>query len=731
MKNLIMTCLALAVCANMSGQKLDAMSRVALQQMKEETSASANASYAKSLGISAANTTNNINAVVKLQEGADLSELTAHGFDASDLCSGFAIVRTTMNDLSALAELESVERISIAQRKMELMLNHANAMTGVDLIHDGFGFSGAASDDRFSNSITSNNKVYTGKGVMIGVLDSGFDPNHAMFLDANGNSRFKVIKKDNNAPITDATAIKSFTTDYNRSSHATHVCGIAAGAYDGDDFQIQGVATGADLAMGPIPNSSADLSYVKYLAEYCKQNNERLVINMSFGNSMGPHDGSDVFSEAFSQLIEDYDIVVCCCAGNNSENNIVAKHTFTNEGESMKALFDLRESGNMISCYVAPKTSSPISMDIVAVNKLNNEIAYRYPIIIDGQEQNVNINDNYGKGNITIASETIHDGVKGYVVSCDDIYGKDGYGFGFVINSEEGQTVSCYSEQYMPFVTNVTSWKQDVTSNGTVTNTACAKGMIVVGAYNSCTSTTYKSGSSTNLLKEHGEEWGTKLGDISYYSGYGELYDGETLPHICAPGSILESSFSTYCTKGTHKKYITRNSTFNSKSYSFCSMKGTSMSAPYMAGVAALWLEANPLLTHQEIKEIAMKTAINDKACNEDNHFIDEGRQAGAGKIDAYAGLMYILNENETTLIKTPEEKSFLIRQIANGTYEAYQAGATTMSATLYNMDGKVIASNNCNGNTISINTSNANKGIYLLKVSTGKSSHTQKIVIR
>lgn len=78
----------------------------------------------------------------------------------------------------------------------------------------------------------------------------------------------------------------------------------------------------------------------------------------------------------------------------------------------MKALFDLRESGNMISCYVAPKTSSPISMDIVTVNKLNNEIVYRYPIIIDGQEQNVNINDNYGKGNITIASETIHDGVK-------------------------------------------------------------------------------------------------------------------------------------------------------------------------------------------------------------------------------------------------------------------------------------------------------------------------------
>ena len=102
------------------------------------------------------------------------------------------------------------------------------------------------------------------------------------------------------------------------------------------------------------------------------------------------------------------------------------------------------------------------------------------------------------------------------------------------------------------------------------------------------------------------------------------------------------------------------------------------MSAPYMAGVAALWLEANPKLTHQEIKEIAMQTAINDDACNEGNHFINEGRQAGAGKIDAYAGLKYILNENEATLIQTPKEKSCIIHTVDSDTFEAYQAGATT-----------------------------------------------------
>ena len=57
-------------------------------------------------------------------------------------------------------------------------------------------------------------------------------------------------------------------------------------------------------------------------------------------------------------------------------------------------------------------------------------------------------------------------------------------------------------------------------------------------------------------------------------------------------------------------------------------MKGTSQASPYMAGVAALWLEANPNLTHEEIKEIATKTANNDYLCEEGNYFHNQGKQA-------------------------------------------------------------------------------------------------------
>ena len=724
------TLITLALCASASGQKLDAMSRIALQQMKQDatSSISEGSSCAKGLKASTLRTANSetIKAVVKLQRGTDVSILTEQSFSATPLCSDFAIVRTSLDSLSILSDLPAVERISIAQHKMELMLNHANALTGVDKIHEGLL---SKSEDRIGCS--DERTPFTGKGVMIGILDSGFDPNHAMFLDENGKSRFKVIKKDSNNPITDQESINNFTTDYKKSTHGTHVCGIAAGSFDSEDFQLKGVATKADLAMGPVPNSVADLEYIKYLAEYCKERNERLVINMSFGDALGPHDGSDIFSQAITQLIEDYDIVVCISAGNESEKHTVAKHTFTNDNDVMKVLYDLREGNNQISNFMTTSNDTPINMNIVAVNKKTMEIVKRYPAIIDGQAQGINIDDEYIKGKITIAEEKIHDGLKGYLVNSDYIYELDGYAIGFELEGQASQNVSCYADNFKPFITNVSDWSNSLTSNGTISNTACAKGMIVVGSYNSASSINYKNGTSTTLKIQHGEDWGNDIGDISYYSSFGTLSDGKILPHICAPGSILESSFNRYCTINSSKKTITRTTAWNGNTYSFSGMKGTSMSAPYMAGVAALWLEANPKLTHQEIKEIAMQTAINDDACNEGNHFINEGRQAGAGKIDAYAGLKYILGENEATLVKTPVEKTFLFSRTSSTSYEVFQAGATSMTATLYNIGGKTIRSIKSQGNTIQVNTANMPKGIYLLKVSSDKGIHSQKIAIR
>ena len=68
-----------------------------------------------------------------------------------------------------------------------------------------------------------------------------------------------------------------------------------------------------------------------------------------------------------------------------------------------------------------------------------------------------------------------------------------------------------------------------------------------------------------------------------------------------------------------------------------------------------------------------------------------------SGKINAYAGLKYILDQK----------------------------------ATLYNMYGHQVASVSNAGNTVTISAEGQKKGVYILRISDGKQTHAQKVVVR
>lgn len=705
-------------------QKFDAQSMIAMQKMQQEEQNTSAA--AKPLSGSYANTkaTTLVRALVKLHDGFDASVLADKGFNVTPLCNQFGVVSLSTDSLATLAEQEEVERISFGERQMELMLTRANASTGVDLIH-----SGGASNNLASREV-SLYRPYTGKGVMIGVLDDGFDPNHAMFMDANGVSRFKVIKYGKKEPITDPQEIANFTSDDNYATHATHVTGIAAGNFHGDNFDLEGVATEADLAMGPILNTAAELEYIKYLGEYCKERQERLVINMSYGSVVGPHDGSDLYSQTLAELIKEYDIIACLSVGNDADRNIVQKHTLASSDDCMKAILQTYSKWNL---YLTTGDASAINMDAVVVDANTQEVISRYPLIVAGDAQVQDISDDYLKANLTVNQEVIHDGLPGYQITGANIsLTSSKYRLGYVVTGEEGQDLACYTGTSCPFLTDFDQWKDGITKNGTISVESCCDEVIATGAYNTTLSMKYKNNSNSMTIKNsQGNGWGCAEGDITYYSSFGTKYDGEELPHICAPGAILESSFSRYCYSTSRKKTITSLGVYQGEIYSFCAMNGTSMAAPYMAGIAALWLEANPSLTHQEIKEIAMKTANSDYACNDGNYFKEQGKQAGAGKVDAYSGLMYILSEKETTGMDTPSEKSFLIRRLSASDYEAFCAGATSLAATLYNMEGKAVNATTSSSQLVSISTAGLPKGIYVLKVNSSNKSHQMKIAVK
>jgi serine protease AprX len=97
------------------------------------------------------------------------------------------------------------------------------------------------------------------------------------------------------------------------------------------------------------------------------------------------------------------------------------------------------------------------------------------------------------------------------------------------------------------------------------------------------------------------------------YSSRGPTADGRVKPDVCAPGYQILAAKA-----GTKDGYIRQS--------------GTSMSAPFVAGVAALILQANPSLAPGDVKAILKETAVHYGPEGENNDF-------GAGRMDGYAAI--------------------------------------------------------------------------------------------
>ena len=713
--------------------KINAMSKIELaklQTQEEKAVAQSKATGSKLKALQKQMDNRTLRAIVRMTPGTDASTLADDGIIVTSTVNHFAIVTLRLSQLEQLAERSDVENISFAKRRKRMLLNKAHASTGVDKIHLGTGLA----------------QPYTGKGVAIGVLDGGFDPNHIMFLDAQGKSRFKMIgyaakDGDNLTYLTTPEQIAAYQTDDKEETHATHVSGMAAGNYKGSSYQIQGVAPEADLLMGPIPYYESDYEMFDRMVKWCKENGgKRLVVNMSYGANAGSHDTTDPEVAFMDEFIKKYDVVCCIAAGNEADLDIVQRRTFTGAAnESMKAAYITDADGgvdvtNIYNYFTVTNPEQQVEIDVVLYNNTGNTskiwhyVNSTYP---KGRENTYA--NSYFKGKVSVTAENISNGMKGYFLNISDItFVKDNYALGYVVRAKEGQTVTSYLESTTMFDTDVPGCDKDITHDGTINSIACGTEPIVVGAYNTVKSYKAIDGGTYGIADFFGKlTFGNMVGDISFFSSYGKLADGRVLPHICAPGMFIQSSLSRYTQN--YEKDVMRQETVAGTTYEFGQMSGTSMATPYMSGVCALWLEADPTLTHTQIREIAQKTALSDYFCTTNNHYAKagDGNQAGSGKVDAYKGLKLILNNKASGLAKIEKGEDFMIRAVNGYTFEAYTAGAVAMSAALYSSHGHLVASVQQPGNTITISAAGQNKGVYILRISDGKQTYVQKVVVR
>lgn len=194
---------------------------------------------------------------------------------------------------------------------------------------------------------------YTGKGVILGFIDTGIDIYHPDFQDTLGNTRILAVWDQYNADdgssgygygqVWDSSAINNNNcthVDHNGVNHGTHVAGIAAGNGLGVN-NYRGVAPESNLVVvasnqGVSNWLSTVVDAVNFIYDVADSYNMPCVINVSMGDYFGSHDGEDAASLLIDSIVNYKEGRAFVAAAGNAgayqfhlEHQITSDTTFT------------------------------------------------------------------------------------------------------------------------------------------------------------------------------------------------------------------------------------------------------------------------------------------------------------------------------------------------------------------------------------------------------------------
>lgn len=602
----------------------------------------------------------------------DYSRLQALGVEIGSEFSTFVTARVPIGRLEQVTALDEVLWVEVSE---ELAADSDLAMEAshADWVHQG--------SDGEGHQLTSD---YHGKGVLLGVIDSGFEFNHmANCQDGGmGATRIKYISYSANEVYQTSSAINAFlnshTNDRTDSSHGQHVLGIAAGTLiDG----YGGTADQADIALGVGNTSTNIVSNIQNIARFAHDNNQPCVISMSLGRLLGGHDGTNELARAIDEVVQQYGILYTISCGNYGSYNTSIAKTFTTSSTSVSTLVRPTTTSTTTSDHVL----SDHDMEIYSEDSRTFSLRYFIydtqtdKIVVDNTGLNYNSNT-YGR--VNISSSTKYNAINNrYYAALTINYTPKNirYVLGLTVTGTSGQRVDIYSYK------NSTVELDDDDNTSLLTAGDATQSMndnvtgnytISVGNYNTRVRWT-ASNNSTYYFSN------AVVGDIAPSSSYG--WDRKASPayhpFIAAPGRMIISSYTTAYTESADmlasRKIFSK--TKNGKTYWWCASSGTSMAAPHVAGILACWLEADPTLRVDRVKQILSSTAIHD------NYTEAKPERFGNGKVNAWQWLYEESQYAECTLAELLEmgdkTKSYVVTDLtAVGPLDDYHLVCTDNS---------------------------------------------------
>ena len=248
----------------------------------------------------------------------NLEGLEEAGILFEPLIAGYGILTVPEPLVEAVAELEQIEYVEKPKRYFYQITNPVS--------------------DSCIVQVSGRDLSLTGKGVLLAVLDSGIDITLPEFRKTDGSTRIRYLldqtigNREFSGEELDEFLLsgeRNSLPGMDTSGHGTAVAGIAAASpVRREEGNYQGVATEAELLIVKLgipearsfPRTTEIMRGITWAIRKSLELGMPLVINLSFGNSYGAHDGASLIERFLDNAAEIGRTVICVGSGNEGAN---------------------------------------------------------------------------------------------------------------------------------------------------------------------------------------------------------------------------------------------------------------------------------------------------------------------------------------------------------------------------------------------------------------------------